>query len=359
MQDAPDLFEQRRARLLVLLARDATVLLSKATDIRYFFGFSEFLEPTEREALAVFNARQATLFMHALTSKPTLRNVSIMTDVSISSVMSQLKKITAVKQVFFDVNSLVAHEYIALSKWPDIQLTALDRRAIWQLRMEKDATEQVNLTKAAEISKKSFSQLRSELKAGMSEIAVADRLDNLMKENGSRQPAFPTIVAFGEHTALPHHQPSSTLLAAEMPILIDFGATWEGYRADMTRTVWFGEHPDETFIKVEKVVIEAYKAAVQRLTPVQPKLTAADLDLAARGVIENAGYGARFIHTTGHGVGLDIHEPPSLNSQNSTPLQPGMAITIEPGIYLPGKFGYRHEDTVLILKHSPKVITEK
>ena len=352
MQNAPDLFEQRRARLLVLLPKDATVLLSKATDIRYFFGFSEFLEPTEREALTGFNAQQATLFMHALTARPTLRNVSIVTDVSISSVMSQLKKLGTTQQVFFDAGSLLANEYIALSKWSDIQLTPLDRRAIWQLRMEKDATEQTYLTKAAEITKKSLSQLRSELKAGMSEIAVADRLDSLMKENGSRQPAFPTIVAFGEHSALPHHQPSSTVLAAEMPVLIDFGATWEGYRADMTRTFWFGDHPDETFIKIENIALEAYEAAVQRLTQVESKLTAADLDLAARGVIENAGYGARFIHTTGHGVGLDIHEPPSLNSQNTTPLQPGMAITIEPGIYLPGKFGYRHENTILVLSKS-------
>ena len=134
-----------------------------------------------------------------------------------------------------------------------------------------------------------------------------------------------------------------------MPILIDLGATVNGYHGDMSRTVWFGKKPSPEFLKVEEVVKAAYQEAVSALKNRQgQQILAKDLDQAARGVITQAGYGKNFIHTTGHGLGLDIHENLSLNWNNEQPILPQMVITIEPGIYLEGKFGYRYENMVVV-----------
>ncbi len=151
-----------------------------------------------------------------------------------------------------------------------------------------------------------------------------------------------------------------------MPVLWDFGATVNGYRSDMSRSFWFGKTPSADFKKVKKLVHQAYEAAVKTLVVgsagTAPKenssaRTAQLVDQAARELITAAGFGAQFIHTTGHGVGLDIHEPPSLNWKSPAPLKPGMVVTVEPGIYLEGNLGYRHENTVIVTETGYQEIT--
>ncbi len=361
MSEKSDQFNLRRTRLLALLPPNSATLLTKATDIQYFFGFAEFLEPTEREALAYFDAAKAILFIPPLTVSPAISSIIIVGDCSEASVLSRIKHQSDQSQVatlYVDMNSLLASEYLALTKSYEKQIQALDRNLVWQLRMIKDEDETNAIRRACEISLTSFNQLVPELKVGMSELQVADRLEDLLKQNGSRKLAFPTIVAFGSHTALPHYQPGGLKLDQEMPVLLDFGATWQGYRADMTRTIWFGKNPDPEFTKVEQIVQEAYQQAVDLLDNRPDSLTAAQIDAAARGVITKAGYGSQFIHNSGHGLGLDIHEPPSLNSRNQQLIKENMVITIEPGIYLPGKFGYRHEDTLILLSKSIARLTK-
>lgn len=353
MSDKRDYHSLRRSRLCSLLPSKSAVLLTKATDIDYFFGFSEFLEPTEREALAYFDESRALLFIPPLTVMPSIStDITIVGDSSEASLLSHIKNPNVQSKVdtlFVDMRSLLASEYLALTQSYEKPIHALDRNVIWKLRMIKDENEQTAILRACEISLTSFNQLIPELKDGITEMQVADLLEDLMKKNGSRKLAFPTIVAFGSHTALPHYQPGELKLIQEMPILIDFGATWQGYRADMTRTIWFGQHPDSEFIKIERAVLDAYQKALELVKQKPIALTASQIDAAARGVIEKAGYSSQFIHTTGHGLGLDIHEPPSLNGRNHQLIEKNMAITIEPGIYLPGKFGYRHEDTIQII----------
>lgn len=351
MSNKRDQHSLRRSRLLSLLPSQSAVLLSRATDIDYFIGFSEFLEPTEREALAYFDKSKTILFIPPLTVMPEIPDTTIVGDSSETTLLSHIKNPniqSRVETLFVDMRSLLATEYLALINSYGKPIQALDRNFVWKLRMIKDEDEQNAIRRACEISLISFNQLVPQLKAGITEMQVADLLEDLMKKNGSRKLAFPTIVAFGSHTALPHYQPGELTLVDEMPILIDFGATWWGYRADMTRTIWFGNHPIPEFSKIEQAVQDAYQKAVELVERRPTTLTAAQIDTAARGVIEKAGYGSQFIHTTGHGLGLDIHEPPSLNSRNQQLIEKNMAITIEPGIYLPGKFGYRHEDTIQI-----------
>ena len=127
----------------------------------------------------------------------------------------------------------------------------------------------------------------------------------------------------------------------------------------MTRSFWFGDKPTQEYLKVKKTVHQAYQAALAKLTqPLTNQLQAKDLDQAARSVISLAGYGPKFIHTTGHGLGLDIHEPPSLNWRNDQEIKPGMVITLEPGIYLNGRFGCRHENTILVTKDGAQELTK-
>src|SRR6185369_4782244 len=135
------------------------------------------------------------------------------------------------------------------------------------------------------------------------------------RQLGAEGPAFPTIVAFGAHATLPHHQPGATKLTSETSVLIDCGASVEGYNSDITRTVWFGKKTTPDYLKVKDIVDRAYQIGIECLQQrdLQNKtLTAKDIDVAVRGFISDAGYGNEYIHTTGHGIGLEVHEPPSV-----------------------------------------------
>lgn len=227
--------------------------------------------------------------------------------------------------------------------------------------MVKVDTEIEALAHANHITHNAITFALSQLTAGMTEQDIQLLIEKNMREQGAFELAFPTIVAFGDHSALPHHQPSNRPLRGNDAVLIDCGAKWQHYCADVTRTVWFGNTPDPEFAKIENVVKNAYQKAVvscklsvvstvesQHAAPLQ----ATSLDKTARDLITAAGYGQQFIHTTGHGVGLYIHEQPSLNLHNETVLKPGMVITIEPGIYLEGKFGYRFENSIALTENS-------
>jgi len=349
-----DVFLHRRQRLLRSLPDNSAVLLSKATDIQYFTGFDTFLEPTEREVLAYLDHALSVVFIPPLTVAHRLTSTKVIPDRSEASIAKTIVSFyekNSCNSIYVDMASLFASEYVSFKKLLGEKVTAVDRSEIWKLRSIKDSREVSSILVAVASAEKSFAQLRSEMQVGMTEIEVANLLDSLMRKNGSKTPAFPSIVAFGAHSALPHYQPGSTVLQAEMPVLIDFGTTHQGYRSDTTRTFWFGTNPDPEFLKIEKAVMVGFTQAKALLDSSKP-ITAADLDLAARGAITQAGYGEYFTHTTGHGLGLDIHEPPSLNSRNQQLIERNMAITIEPGIYLPGRFGYRHEDTLIVTKNN-------
>jgi Xaa-Pro dipeptidase len=189
---------------------------------------------------------------------------------------------------------------------------------------------------------------------GVTELQLAEECEVLFKKYGSNQLAFPPVIAFGSHTALPHHQPTNTALKKEMAVLLDIGGRVDGYCGDMTRTWWFGDVVPEEFTKLEKIVLEAYAAG---LAAVHVGCGSDEIDQQARNVIDKAGYGKYFIHTTGHGVGLEIHEQPSVYFKKKVLLPEHAVFTIEPGIYLDGKFGYRYENTILIEATGAKELT--
>lgn len=200
-------------------------------------------------------------------------------------------------------------------------------------RMVKSPDEIENIQKALEIAEKSF----EDVEFSGTENEIAAKLEYNMMVRGSSKPSFETIVASGERSSLPHGTPRVTEI--ESPVVVDWGAVYNGYASDTTRTIIETEKQEEIF----NIVLEANKKAV---SAIKPGVKTSEVDKAARDVIEEYGYGDAYIHSTGHGVGLEIHEMPSLSQKDNTTLEKGMVVTIEPGIYLEGEFGVRVEDMV-------------
>ncbi|MDF7636843.1 aminopeptidase P family protein [Leuconostocaceae bacterium ESL0958] len=216
--------------------------------------------------------------------------------------------------------------------------------AVEALREVKDEMEVAALKRAAAASIKAFEQLVQEIKVGMTEKEVANRLDALQKEYGADKASFDTIVASGYRAALPHGGASDKQLAAGELVTIDFGYYVDGYTSDITRTIAMGS-VDPELSKIYDIVRQANENA---LAVIKPGLSTAEVDRVARDYIQEAGYGAAFSHATGHGAGLDIHEGPVLSTRSSDELVAGNLLTVEPGIYLAGKGGVRIEDDVLV-----------
>lgn len=351
------LYKSRIKQLSQFLNKDQAVLLSTPTDITYLTGFAH-LVPEERESLLLITP-STNIFFHASFSPfESPSGVNSIKGCSLQKVAAEVKKLhqeNDLGELLIDKSSLFVNEYESLEKLSFLEIAGFDRQHIWKLRTIKDKGELENLKKAAQITSRAIASTLKSLKVGMTEIQLKEIIETELKKAGSEKPSFPTIVAFGPNSALPHHQPTDTVLKPEMPILIDLGATVNDYHGDMSRTIWFGKKPAAEFLKIEKIVKAAYKAALDFLANRKDKqVLARELDQAARSTIKKAGYGKEFIHTTGHGLGLDIHENLSLNWNNIQPILPQMVITIEPGIYLENKFGYRHENMILVTKSGAK-----
>jgi Xaa-Pro dipeptidase len=205
-------------------------------------------------------------------------------------------------------------------------------------RMIKTPGEIEKITRATEIAQKSFLQLDI-LNNEDTEKGVAFDLVRHMIENGASKESFGTIVTSGADSSLPHAVPQDRKLS--QPILIDWGAVFEGYCSDNTRTMVYGERQQEIW----DIVAEAHDAAIKAI---RPGIKCCEIDKVARDIISEYGYGDRFIHSTGHSLGLDIHETPGFSARDDTIIEKGMVITVEPGIYLEGEFGVRLEDTIAV-----------
>ena len=222
-----------------------------------------------------------------------------------------------------------------------------------RLREVKDADEITKIRAAAQMGCRLFDHMLTVFAPGLTEIAVAAELEHTARLWGAEAMSFETIVASGKRGAMPHARASKTKLPQRGFVTMDFGVVLDGYMSDMTRTVHMGRARSE-----ERDVYDAVLAAQQAgVRAVAPGVTAADVDEAARSVLRGAGLGRYFTHSTGHGVGLDIHEGPRLAARQTQALEQGMVITVEPGVYLPDKFGVRIEDMVLVTRSGAEILT--
>jgi Xaa-Pro aminopeptidase len=222
-----------------------------------------------------------------------------------------------------------------------------------KVRMIKDADELALIRNAVDLGATLFDRAVEVLRQGIKETEVAAEMEYAARQAGAEEMSFPTIIASGARSALPHGRASSATIASGGFVVCDFGVILKGYCSDQTRTVWVGDVSEEAR-RAYEAVREAQQAAIDA---VKPGNTVGDVDAAARKVLRKAGLGRYFTHSTGHGVGLEIHEAPRVASGQTETLKPGMVITIEPGVYFPGKWGVRIEDMVAVTADGCEVLT--
>lgn len=211
-------------------------------------------------------------------------------------------------------------------------------------RATKDASEISALKRSQTINEQVFYSARALLKPGVTEVAIAQAIKRLAHEHGADDISFEPIIGFGSHSSMPHHENTSRKLKKGELVLIDMGVLYKGYASDMTRMV-FTKSPTPLQEKIYTLVLDAQEAAIQKM---KPGMKCAALDHIARSLLAKADYEEYFCHSLGHGIGLEVHEAPTLSSRSKDVLKPGMVVTSEPGIYLADDFGVRIEDMILI-----------
>jgi len=237
--------------------------------------------------------------------------------------------------------------------FPDAELVATEG-LVEELRKVKDAGEVARMAEAARIADEALARVRHRLAEGPTEEEFALELDFEMRRGGASGPSFETIVASGPNGAKPHHRPSSRRIGAGELVVVDFGATVDGYCSDMTRTLCVGEPASATARRMVDVVGESQRAGVEA---VRAGVEGKAVDEACRAIIGDAGWADAFLHSTGHGVGLEIHEDPRVASTSTDTLVAGHVVTVEPGVYLPEHGGVRIEDTMVVTDEGCLVLT--
>lgn len=225
--------------------------------------------------------------------------------------------------------------------------------SIMESRRMKNPDELNKIREAAKIGSEAFEKVVDKIKEGMTESELASELAYEMMKLGASEPSFSSIVAFGENASMPHYSPGDRKLKKNEFVLMDFGARYKRYCSDITRTVVYGR-ADETQKEMYDVV---YRAQTESMNIIRENINGKDVDLAARKIIDSSKFKGRFIHSLGHGIGMDVHDHPALASTYDFPLKENMVVTVEPGVYVPKVGGVRIEDDVIVKKDSFELIT--
>ena len=331
------------------------LLVTPLPDVRYLCGF------TGSNAALCVSATRAALFTdgrYTVQAKEQTQSarVVISEESALSDACAWLVK-SGVKRACF------SPEYVTVAMLQKMR-ESIDRRRknffvpletplVSELRQVKDGDELALIGSAAMLGCELFEELLPKIESGTTEIAVAAQLEFAARSRGAEGMSFETIVTSGPRSAMPHGHAGRSRLPRNGFVTLDFGVILDGYCSDMTRTVHLGEVSRQERFAYE-AVLEAQQTAVEA---VLPGATCGEVDEAARGVLRKAGLDEYFTHSTGHGVGIEIHEPPRIAREQETVLVPGMVVTIEPGIYIAGKFGIRIEDMVVVTDRAPRVLT--
>lgn len=266
--------------------------------------------------------------------------------------------LSGLKTCEFDGHTLSWDRVNTLKKdFTDVEWTSYSM-PLKRIRAVKETQEQILLREAAELGSKGYDYILTLLKTGVTEKELAAKLETFWKSQGGEGFAFDPIIAFGQNSAIPHWRASSTALKPGDTVLIDIGVIYKGVNSDMTRTVYYGE-PSSQLKEIYQVVQEAQKLAINQI---KEGTRVKEADSFARDYIDSRGYGDKFSHSLGHGIGLEVHEWPILRNKGPAAeeiLFENMCVTIEPGIYLPGIGGVRIEDTVLITKEGCETFTHR
>ena len=331
----------RRTRLAEGLPGLDAVLVTRQVNVAYLTGFTG----SNGQLLSVPGGgvflTDSRYEEQARQEVPDLRRVIY--PQKLAPALAEAAAAEGVRRIGFEAGGMTYRTWTELSGLEGIELQAIEDE-VDGLRWAKDAEEIGFLERAQEVTDAAFDRVIGKLVEGVTEGQVSFELDLSMREIGAERVGFDTIVAFGENAAEPHHRPSDRPLRRGDMVKMDFGCVVEGYHSDMTRTVAFGE-PEHRLREIHEVVLRAQLAGIGA---VRSGITGEEADRAARSVIEAAGLGDRFGHSLGHGVGLEIHEGPSLRRGSRDVLPDGAVVTVEPGVYVPGLGGIRIEDAVVV-----------
>ncbi len=349
--------------LLHLKNLDA-ILISSVPNIIYLTGYSGF-SYFEREAFLLITQKQNFLITDGRYSEAVSQIPGFeILEVQSGSLYQTLKRLSSkIKKLGIEEYDLSVGEYKKLKKY--FKLKNLEE--LENLRILKSKNEISKIQKACKIADLAFDFILGKLKTGITEKEIAFELEMFIKKTGS-DPSFPPIVAFGKNSSMPHYKTNNEKLITNNIVLLDFGAKFENYCSDMTRTVFFGK-ADEKFKKIYGTVLDAQKRAAEQLNNLSingkwAMVNGKSIDDMARNHIVQSGYPS-IPHSLGHGIGIEVHESPRLSPKSKDILKPGMVFSIEPGIYTKGFGGVRIEDLFVLeknnlrpLTHSPKNLIE-
>ncbi len=346
-------YEQRREAVASGLAArklDA-MLISGGPNLRYLTGF------TGDNANLLVLADRAILFtdprFEIQASQEASCRIRIAKGPLAIDVLAAIRRLQ-IKRIGYEPARMNCDAFDALdSRLP--ARASLQAVAGWieELRMIKSAQELALIRRSVETNSRAFEQAVAKVRPGMKESELAAELEYRMRRLGAERPSFETIVAGGARSALPHAQPTEARLEQGQLAIVDMGAFQEGYASDMTRMLFLGR-PTPKVKRAYKAVLEAQLAAIDQ---VRAGAATARVDGAARRVLAGYGLDRAFVHSTGHGLGLEIHEPPRIGKRDKHKLQAGMAVTIEPGVYIEGWGGIRIEDTVVVTANGCEILT--
>lgn len=330
------------------------VLITSDVNRRYFTGMK-----SSAGCLVVLREKSYLLidFRYIEKARNTVKNAEVIEQNDFINQLKEIFKKHNVRNIGIEAENMTVKEFLLykskLNNYNFIDDNNVSS-AVNMLRAVKDDEEINCIKKAQEIAEYAFDEIIKFIKVGVTEREIAMKLDYLMLKNGAEAISFDTIALSGANTSMPHGVPSDKKVEKGEFVLMDFGAVYKGYHSDMTRTVCVGEPTDE-MLKVYNIVLKAQNAAISYA---KAGITGSELDNVARTIIKENGYGNCFGHSLGHGVGMEIHEFPNASSKSNHILRENEIVTIEPGIYIPGKFGVRIEDFVVLTKESCINITK-
>lgn len=347
-----EIIKNRLAKLRekIILKDSDAALITKRENYMYMSGFtgtSAILYISQSKAALITDFRYTEQASRQAPDYEIVRYQS-----SIFDEINKLIKEENINKICFEDSDLTYVQYNEYSQKLSAGLVP-SGRMVEELRIVKDETEIDVIKKAVDIADQVFTHILGFIKPGLTEIEVAAEMEHHMRRLGAEGPSFETIVASGKRSSMPHGVASEKVIEAGDVITLDFGTIYKGYCSDMTRTIFLGK-PDSQIEKIYNIVLEANLVGLEA---VKSGRAGKEVDAASREFIRKAGYGDYFGHGLGHGVGLEIHEDPTLSVRGDMILQDGMVATVEPGIYIPDLGGVRIEDMVVVHGEKARILT--
>jgi Xaa-Pro aminopeptidase len=333
---------RERARQKIAEASADAALITAAPNVRYLTGLAS--SNAALLLLATGSAVLATDSRYALAAERDCPDLELVIERFIEPRLAAEMTSRGLRTVAFEAHEMSVERHAELAAAATGVTTVPFGRKIEELRTAKDPSELELLAAACRISGQAIADVFALIRPGLTERQLAAALDRRMVDLGAERPAFDTIVASGPNGAVPHHAPTDRPMRRGDLITMDFGALYGGYHADMTRTVALGE-PAGWQREIYELVAAAQRSGIEAA---RPDADVADVDAAARDLIRDAGHGEHFGHGLGHGVGLEVHEAPTIGYSRTGKLAQRVPVTVEPGVYLPGKGGVRIEDVLVV-----------